>query len=106
MEEKKCYMYGAEIKLVIGGAEEGWGRIAGNAYEDLMERLKVYADECLDKILCYEVDNDYNEVTIRMISGSEDIVNYVARTIEEQIGAKAKRYKLQIRPPLPSENKI
>ena len=106
MEEKKCYLYGEEIKLVICGAEEGWGRIACNVYDDLMECLKVYADEHFNKILQYEVDNDSNEVTIRMLSGSEDVVNDVARIIEGQSGAKGKRYKLQIRSPLPSENKI
>lgn len=106
MEEKKRYMYGAEIKLVIGEEEDGWGWIMSRMCDDLIESVQQYVMGYYDKILGYEVERMFNEITIRMLSGREDIINDVAGVVEEQVGAKGKIYKLQIRSPLPSENKI
>lgn len=108
MEENKCYIYGAEIKLEIEicDAEYGWAWIVGCMYENLMKRVEEYVMGHYGKILCHEVERTRNEITIRMLSGMEDIINDVAGIVEEQVGVKGKIYKFQIRSPLPSENKI
>lgn len=108
MEEKKHYMYGAEIKLEIEicDAEYGWAWMASRAYDDLMKSVEEYVMDHYGKILCHEIEWMRNEVTIRMLSGREDIINDVAGIVEEQVGVKGKIYKFQIRSPLPSKNKI
>ena len=108
MEENKCYVYGAEIKLEIEicDAEYGWAWMASCAYDDLMKSVEGYVMDHYGKILCHKVEQMRNEVTIRMLSGRDDIINDVAGIVEEQVGAKGKIYKFQIRSPLPYENKI
>lgn len=108
MEEKKCYLYGAEIKLEmeISDAEYGWAWMASRAYDNLMKSVEEYVIDYYGKILCHGIERIRNEITIRMLSGREDIINDVAGIVEEQVGVKGKIYKFQIRSPLPSENKI
>lgn len=100
MEEKKNYMYGAELAISIGdGVDSIWGVLTAKIFDEMMNAVKSMRLEVHEKIIAYDVDCEYGDVTIRIVSGREELTREVAEGLKEKIGVEPRYHELEMHPP-------
>lgn len=103
MEEKKNYMYGAEISLGMSTEEGGevWESIVASMIGDTMIKISQYCLEKYGKIIGYDIEYMKGEVSVRVMSGSKEIVEDISDSLEDIIGIQTHYRKFEIYTPHP-----
>lgn len=105
MEEKKCYLYGAEIAIAIEDEGVDWERIAARMFDDLMITVRESCLEREGKIIGYDVAHEQGKVEIKVMSGSEETIKEITCLFEKMLGITPHYHKFNISPPHHSEDK-